>query len=104
MNRRSWIKGALLVFLMTRCAQEHHQYTLWLPRLGQRSSQPLTTNRKSTCSTRGRLEEVPQHFEQAVADNPRLAQAHYNLGLVLYQLGNTADARRHHSPAPSSQL
>ncbi len=43
----------------------------------------------------GRFDAAKQHFEQAVADDAALAQAHYNLGLALYQLGNTAEARKH---------
>lgn len=43
----------------------------------------------------GQLELARQHFEEAVKVSPMLAEGHYNLGMVLYQLGREGEGRPH---------
>lgn len=43
----------------------------------------------------GHYEEAKAQFEQAVVDAPASAEAHYNLGLALFALGATDEARDH---------
>ncbi|MFQ5932118.1 MAG: tetratricopeptide repeat protein [Nitrospiraceae bacterium] len=43
----------------------------------------------------GQHEAASVSFRQAVAGAPDSAEAHYNLGLALFALGKTAEARRH---------
>ena len=43
----------------------------------------------------GQHEAASVSFRQAVAEAPESAEAHYNLGLALFALGKTAEARRH---------
>ena len=40
-------------------------------------------------------ERAKQHFEAAIAASPELAEAHYNLGLVLYRLRATQEGDAH---------
>jgi Flp pilus assembly protein TadD len=42
-----------------------------------------------------RFEAAKEKFSQAVADGPKCAEAHYNLGLSLSYLGAKEDAREH---------
>jgi Flp pilus assembly protein TadD len=41
----------------------------------------------------GRLLEAQKHFEAAIAADPRHAESHYQLGMLLYRLGNQARTR-----------
>lgn len=41
------------------------------------------------------FEEAKAAFQQAVSGAPKSGQAHYNLGLALYALGETDEAREH---------
>jgi tetratricopeptide (TPR) repeat protein len=43
----------------------------------------------------GNFEEAKTYFEQAVAGIPNSGEAHYNLGLALYALGDADQARDH---------
>lgn len=43
----------------------------------------------------GQFALAKAHFEQAVAGAPASAEAHYNLGLVLFALGSADQAREH---------
>lgn len=43
----------------------------------------------------GRYDEAKAQFERAVAGAPASAEAHYNLGLTLFALGATDEARDH---------
>jgi Tfp pilus assembly protein PilF len=43
----------------------------------------------------GQFAEAKTHFEQAVAGAPQAAEAHYNLGLALFALGENDRAREH---------
>lgn len=95
MNLRGWMSGALLVVLMTGCVHEHHQYQPLVAPAATKESAATHNQQGITLFNQGRFDAAKQHFEQAVADDPALAQAHYNLGLALYQLGSTADARKH---------
>lgn len=36
-----------------------------------------------------------QHFEAAISASPTLAEAHYNLGMVLWETGNDVEATSH---------
>lgn len=40
-------------------------------------------------------ESAKQHFAAALQSSPSLAEAHYNLGMVLYRMGAEGDARPH---------
>lgn len=40
-------------------------------------------------------ESAKQHFEAAIAASPELAEAHYNLGLILYRLGAMQEGDGH---------
>jgi len=42
-----------------------------------------------------RFAEAKAHFEQALAGAPTSAEAHYNLGLALFALGESDQAREH---------
>lgn len=44
---------------------------------------------------RGQLDSAKEHFEAAIKASPALAEAHYNLGMVLYKMGAKAEARPH---------
>ena len=44
---------------------------------------------------RGQWESANQHFEAAITASPELAEAHYNLGMVLYRLGALRDGDAH---------
>lgn len=95
MDSKRWMQGAVLVVLMSGCVHEHSQYQPLVAPVGTKASAATHNQEGIALFNQGRLDAAKQHFEQAVADDPRLAQAHYNLGLALYQLGNTADARKH---------
>jgi len=41
------------------------------------------------------MEVAKQHFETAIKAAPSLAEAHYNLGMGLYEKGVMAEARPH---------
>lgn len=43
----------------------------------------------------GRYGDAKTHFQQAVAGAPQSGPAHYNLGLTLFALGETDEARGH---------
>jgi tetratricopeptide (TPR) repeat protein len=43
----------------------------------------------------GHYEDARIYFQQAVAGAPQSGQAHYNLGLTLFALGETDEARGH---------
>lgn len=43
----------------------------------------------------GQWESAKQHFEAAMAASPELAEAHYNLGLVLYRVGALREGDAH---------
>lgn len=43
----------------------------------------------------GQWESAKQHFEEAIAMSPDLAEAHYNLGLTLYRLKAVQEGDRH---------
>ena len=43
----------------------------------------------------GRFEDAKTYFAQAVAGAPQSGPAHYNLGLALFALGETDEARTH---------
>ncbi|MBI5853736.1 MAG: tetratricopeptide repeat protein [Nitrospirae bacterium] len=43
----------------------------------------------------GQLAAARQHFEAAVQANRTLAEAHYNLGMVLYKMGDEGEANPH---------
>ncbi|HET8579724.1 MAG TPA: tetratricopeptide repeat protein [Nitrospiraceae bacterium] len=43
----------------------------------------------------GHYQEAKGQFEQAVAGAPNSAESHYNLGLALFALGETDQAREH---------
>jgi Flp pilus assembly protein TadD len=49
----------------------------------------------------GRLNEAVACYTQLLARNPRLAEAHNNLGVALKALGRTEDARGHYEQAVS---
>lgn len=40
----------------------------------------------------GQWDSAKQHFEAAINVSPMLAEAHYNLGMVLYKMGAEGDA------------
>jgi len=44
---------------------------------------------------KGQWKAAQEHFEAAVQASPTLAEAHYNLGMVLYQQGADGEARPH---------
>ncbi|MBI4401918.1 MAG: tetratricopeptide repeat protein [Nitrospirae bacterium] len=44
---------------------------------------------------KGDFEGAKTHFQQALAGAPNSAEAHYNLGLALFALGATEEAREH---------
>jgi len=41
------------------------------------------------------MEQARQHFETAISVDPDLAEAHYNLGMTLYRLGNVTEGDTH---------
>ena len=43
----------------------------------------------------GHLDSAKQHFEAAIKAAPSLAEAHYNLGMVLHKMGLDGDANPH---------
>jgi tetratricopeptide (TPR) repeat protein len=43
----------------------------------------------------GQWESARQHFEAAITASPELAEAHYNLGMVLYRLGALSEGYAH---------
>ena len=40
-------------------------------------------------------ESARQHFEAAIKASPGLAEAHYNIGMVLYKMGKEGEANPH---------
>ncbi len=85
---------------------------LWLPACASSKEKPkprmplpvaLSTPRPVIQATQqgtqeyqgGHFEEAKTYFEQAVAGAPQSGQAHYNLGLALFALGETDEAREH---------
>ncbi len=43
----------------------------------------------------GQLDNARQHFEAAIQASLMLAEAHYNLGMVLYKMGKEGEANPH---------
>ena len=95
MRSIQWMKICFVVFLMTGCTHSHQHYVPLAAPAGANDTAAKHNQEGIQQFNQGRWDLAKQHFEQAVADNPKLAQAHYNLGLALYQLGNKADGRTH---------
>lgn len=95
MNLKCWMKAAALVVLLSGCAHEPSRYQPLVAPVGTKASAATHNQQGIALFNQKQLKEAKQHFEQAVADDPTLAQAHYNLGLVFHRLGNTAEARKH---------
>ncbi|WP_447972688.1 tetratricopeptide repeat protein [Nitrospira sp. Kam-Ns4a] len=78
------------------CAAEKPAPRMPLP-LGPGAPQPAVqyTLLGTTEYKNGQLNEARTHFEQAVAAAASSGEAHYNLGLVLYALGENEQAREH---------
>lgn len=56
----------------------------------------ITATQQGTRAYEGRqYQEAKTQFELAVANSPDSAEAHYNLGLALFALGETDQAREH---------
>jgi tetratricopeptide (TPR) repeat protein len=51
------------------------------------------TSQGSSAYVAGRYDEAKSHFAQAVSVAPNSGEAHYNLGLALFKLGDTDAAR-----------
>lgn len=49
----------------------------------------------------GKYESAGERFETAILLDPKLAEAHYNLAIVLEDQGKEADAKRHLKEAAS---
>ena len=49
----------------------------------------------------GHWDVAQEHFQQAVGENAKLPEAHYNLALALDKLGNHGDATKHFKMALS---
>ena len=45
--------------------------------------------------SQGQMEFAKQHFETAIKASPSLAEAHYNLGMVLHKMGLDGEANPH---------
>ena len=45
--------------------------------------------------SQGQMDDAKQHFEAAIKASSRLAEAHYNLGMVLHKMGLDGEANPH---------
>jgi Flp pilus assembly protein TadD len=90
-----WMKVGVLAVLVTGCAHSHQPYPPLAAPAGANTTAATHNQEGILHFKQGRWDLARQHFEKAMAADPKLAQAHYNLGLVLYQLGNKADGRTH---------
>jgi tetratricopeptide (TPR) repeat protein len=59
----------------------------------------IHTSLGSVFSGQGRLHEAIDHFNAALAINPKYAIAHYNLGVALFKQGNINEAITHYQEA-----
>jgi len=81
---------------LSACAKEKPKPRYPLP-LGPSVSQAAQTlnNAGIMAYQSGQYTDAKSQFEQTVAKAPDSGEAHYNLGLVLYTLGDTESARDH---------
>ena len=101
MNANRWITMSFLALLLTGCIHSHPDYLPLATPAGMNDSAAKHNKEGILHFNQGHWDVARQHFEQAIADNPKLAQVHYNLGLVLYQLGNKAEGGTHFMEAAS---
>lgn len=94
----SMILTSLVLFVLPACSSTTEKPKLRLP-LPVSSSVPQAVITATQQGTRayagGQYQEAKTQFEQAVASAPNSAEAHYNLGLALFALGETDQAREH---------
>lgn len=93
----SMILTSLVLFVLPACSStEKPKPRLPLP---VSSSVPqaviIATQQGTHAYAGGQYQEAKTQFEQAVAGAPDSAEAHYNLGLALFALGETNQAREH---------
>ena len=95
MNRKSWMLISFIAYLATGCVHSHQPYKPLAVPAGANDTAAKHNQEGIQQFNQGRWDTARQHFEQAVADDPKLAQAHYNLGLALHKLGNKDESRAH---------
>ncbi len=88
--------GALIVLAMTGCTSDKPAPLMVL------DPPPNTVTQVQTFLTEGnrlfregRWEGARQQFQSAVQAEPKLAEAHYNLALCMYKMGDQAGAKKH---------
>lgn len=78
------------------CASSQTQTsTLLLAPSGSNTIAARHNNEGIQAYTQKHYDSAKQHFEAAIQASPELAEAHYNLGMVLYQLDAMKEARTH---------
>lgn len=85
----------MVVFLGTSCTHSHQRLAPLDVPPGMTTSAARYNQEGIQHFNQRRWDLAKQHFEQAVKVDPRLAQAHYNLGLVLREQGNQVESRSH---------
>ena len=90
---KGWLIAAGLIYL-AGCASSPHDQPLLLPARSELKAQQYTTEGIREFQS-GSWTQAKRHFELAMNADPQIAETHYNLGLVLYQLGKGVAAEQH---------
>ncbi len=87
MTHRGMLVVALLVgaFVVSSCQSAPKRTVLPAP-VGTNSAAAGHNDEGVHAYQQSQWESAKQHFEAAIVASPELAEAHYNLGLVLYRL------------------
>jgi Tfp pilus assembly protein PilF len=100
-NVRTAVAATLAVLLvaggLSACASEPkvkaREPLLLAPNVPQTAQQ--ATSQGTVAYLAGQYDEAKSSFAQAVSAAPNSGEAHYNLGLALFKLGDTDAAREH---------
>ena len=93
----SMILTSLMLCVLPACSStEKPKLRLPLPVSSSVPQAVITASQQGTRAyAGGQYEEAKTQFELAAAGAPNSAEAHYNLGLALFALGDTDQAREH---------
>ncbi len=94
MRARSRLNVAVLVVALGGCQSAPGQLLVVSPS-GTVQTAARHNDEGIQAYNQKQYESAKQHFEAAVQASPELAEAHYNLGMTLYELGAVREGNTH---------
>lgn len=94
-NRTIVFIAILVVNVLTQGCQSAPKRTVLAAPAGTNAAAGRHNDEGMQAYQQQQWESAKQHFEAAIAATPELAEAHYNLGMVLYRLGALRDGDAH---------